>query len=786
MTGNVRWAAFRFFLIIATGCLLRTAGSAQVPAVIDGPDFERINITPVLEYYEDRGRMQGVQDVAEADGWKKCGTDYINFGYSESAYWFRFKLENKTDALIEGLLELNYPHLDFIDFFEMQGKQFRLHRKTGDGYPFHMRDICNRSFVFKLALSAGTTYWFFRTYNNGPFKFKCTLYSTDDFIRHINLTSPFYWLYYGVFCIMAILSMFIFIRMRSLPYLFLSLFILSLALINFHLNGFSFQYLWPRAVWWNRVNTFAIWSSVMVFLSLFVMSITGRFRGSFVIKKIITPLVVAPGIILGLLFAKADASFLYRAIYTIWVVIAVIAMFLGTLWGSLQGDRPSRYILFSFTLFFAGILVYSLMDFSFIPYSDLTEWSLQLGSVMMILAITFGLAGDMKKSRDELEANEKRLSNILFTTREGFAEMDESHFIRDVNPALCDMLGRSREEIIGKPVHDFIRTNDAPVLDAQVDLRRRGVSSSYEFDIISSDGSPIHVLISSNPVVDGRGHVAGAISMVSDITELKKREQMIRHQRDEIQAAYEELEATNEELTASNEEFEAMNEELLKAQSELLENEKLLKAGLNEKDLLLKEIHHRVKNNMQVVTSLLHLQSDFIFDERDRELFVETENRVRSMALVHQKIYQSPDLSRVDFGEYISDVVEDLFFVYSVNKELISTLINVSDIYLGVDLAIPCALIINEAVTNSIKHAFPEGRKGVIGIDFIRGDDGLYSLTIKDDGIGLGDDALGARMGSLGMDLIKGLAVQIKGKLDVLSESGTSIRIVFPPSRVSA
>ncbi|HSA16067.1 MAG TPA: sensor histidine kinase, partial [Spirochaetota bacterium] len=137
-------------------------------------------------------------------------------------------------------------------------------------------------------------------------------------------------------------------------------------------------------------------------------------------------------------------------------------------------------------------------------------------------------------------------------------------------------------------------------------------------------------------------------------------------------------------------------------------------------------------------------------------------------------------------GEYISDVVEDLFFVYSVNKELISTSINVSDIYLGVDLAIPCALIINEAATNSIKHAFPEGRKGVIGIDFIRGDDGLYSLTIKDDGIGLGDDALGGRMGSLGMDLIKGLAVQIKGKLDVLSESGTSIRIVFPPSRVSA
>ncbi len=89
-------------------------------------------------------------------------------------------------------------------------------------------------------------------------------------------------------------------------------------------------------------------------------------------------------------------------------------------------------------------------------------------------------------------------------------------------------------------------------------------------------------------------------------------------------------------------------------------------------------------------------------------------------------------------------------------------------------------------MTNSIKHAFPEGRKGVIGIDFIRGDDGLYSLTIKDDGIGLGDDALGGRMGSLGMDLIKGLAVQIKGKLDVLSESGTSIRIVFPPSRVSA
>src|SRR5262249_23486699 len=160
-----------------------------------------------------------------------------------------------------------------------------------------------------------------------------------------------------------------------------------------------------------------------------------------------------------------------------------------------------------------------------------------------------------------------------------------------------------------------------------------------------------------------------------------------------------------------------------------------IRASLREKEVLLKEVQHRVKNNLQVIASLLSLQSERVLDEQARQMLKDSQNRVKAMALVHQKLYQSPDLAKIGFAQYIGELATNLFRSYAVRPETISLKVNVHDIFLGVDTAIPCALLINELVSNSLKHAFPDGRDGEIYIEF-RTDQEQYTLTVRDNGVG--------------------------------------------------
>ncbi|MCJ7813450.1 response regulator [bacterium] len=167
--------------------------------------------------------------------------------------------------------------------------------------------------------------------------------------------------------------------------------------------------------------------------------------------------------------------------------------------------------------------------------------------------------------------------------------------------------------------------------------------------------------------------------------------------------------------------------------------EEKIKASLQEKELLLKEIHHRVKNNLQVITSLLHLQSYHIKDPKTLEMFKESQDRVRSMALVHEKLYRSPDLAKIDFAQYIKSLTHGLYRSYSIDPKQIELKSKVEDVFLSIDMAVPCGLIVNELVSNSLKHGFPpqwEG-KGRIGIVLRRKGDDQIELIVKDNGIGM-------------------------------------------------
>lgn len=207
--------------------------------------------------------------------------------------------------------------------------------------------------------------------------------------------------------------------------------------------------------------------------------------------------------------------------------------------------------------------------------------------------------------------------------------------------------------------------------------------------------------------------------------------------------------------------------------------EQKISQSLEEKELLLKEIHHRVKNNLQVVSSLLKLQAGNAPDENTQNILIDSQNRVRSMALVHQKLYQSKDLSQINFSEYLKQLSDQLFNVFKDHNGLIDLDINVKELNLSIDLAIPCGLIINELISNAFKYAFPDKRKGTIKIELDTKDNCDYSLTISDDGIGFPKGVDFRNTKSLGLQLVNTLVGQIDGTINMHNHSGTTYTITF-------
>ena len=207
--------------------------------------------------------------------------------------------------------------------------------------------------------------------------------------------------------------------------------------------------------------------------------------------------------------------------------------------------------------------------------------------------------------------------------------------------------------------------------------------------------------------------------------------------------------------------------------------EEQVQKDLKEKVVLLKEIHHRVKNNLQVVSSLLYLQSKNLKNKQALNIIHESQNRVHAMAMVHEKLYQSKSLAKIDFSEYIKDLTRFLYRSYAVDINNIKLTMNIQNVPLDVDSSIPCGLILNELVSNAIKYAFPGEGKGEILVEFLSEQDNNFKLIVKDNGIGLPKDIQLENSKSLGLRLIKNLVDQLEGKMEIETDEGTTFRISF-------
>ena len=235
---------------------------------------------------------------------------------------------------------------------------------------------------------------------------------------------------------------------------------------------------------------------------------------------------------------------------------------------------------------------------------------------------------------------------------------------------------------------------------------------------------------SSSPLATANGEVPGIVCVAQDITDRKKAEQQI-------------------------------------------------KAALQEKEVLLREIHHRVKNNLQIISSLLNLQSKHIKDDHALNLLRDSQNRVQSMALIHQKLYDSHDLVLIDFAEYLRGLASALFSSYGLGSQEISLKLSVDNVRLDINTAVPCGLIINELISNSLKHAFLKSQ-GEISVDLHPEVDYSVALTVSDNGRGFPEDLDFRNTDSLGLQLVNTLTKQLGGTIELDRRTGTAFKLKFP------
>ena len=208
-------------------------------------------------------------------------------------------------------------------------------------------------------------------------------------------------------------------------------------------------------------------------------------------------------------------------------------------------------------------------------------------------------------------------------------------------------------------------------------------------------------------------------------------------------------------------------------------SEEKIKSSLKEKEILLQEIHHRVKNNLQVILSLLRLQSRFITDPDAVNKFKVTQNRVRTIAILHENLYRSDDLAKIKFRGYVKILAEDLLYFYEMNYHNIDMVVDVEDVSLNIETAIPCGLIINEIVANSLKYAFPDHRSGQIKIILTVDGDNKINLIVSDTGIGFPEGIDVETTNTFGMQLIKYLSKQLKATIKLDRSNGTTFKLVF-------
>ena len=347
------------------------------------------------------------------------------------------------------------------------------------------------------------------------------------------------------------------------------------------------------------------------------------------------------------------------------------------------------------------------------------------GAVEFVRNIT-----DWKKAEEALQASEAKYRSIFKNTGTATAIIEADMTMSLVNSEMEKLTGFSKKEIENKKKWmEFVLKEDLARMKKYHVARRNGGGEApkrYEARLVNRAGEVRQGLL----IVDMIPGTKQSVISLLDITDRKQAE-------------------------------------------------KKIKASLKEKEVMLQEIHHRVKNNMQIVVSLLRLQSYTAKDKKIEDMFKVAQSRIRSMAIIHEKLYKSKDFAVIDFAHYIRSLTTHLMQTYQIDPKQITLKTDVKDIHLDINQGVPVGLLINELVSNALKHAFPKGKKGEIIVKFHADKKGKKTLIVSDNGIGHPDKVDMSKPETLGLQLIKDLTKQIGGKLDLENKAGTTFKITF-------
>lgn len=355
------------------------------------------------------------------------------------------------------------------------------------------------------------------------------------------------------------------------------------------------------------------------------------------------------------------------------------------------------------------------------------------GLVVLALMWVIAMRRQVARRTRQLQESEQRFRNHLEDIQLLAVNLDVHARIVFVNSYLLKLTGWTREELMGRIWHEVFvppREGAGTQQEYEESLRAGTMPLHIEMEICTRKGEIRVVAWTVTVSRDTDGRVSGTASIGEDITERK---------------------LTEERLAAS----------------------------LLEKEVLLKEVYHRVKNNLQTVSSVLSLQAASIKDPAVRDMFLENEHRVRSMALIHEKLYRSKTLAHIDFREYLDGLATSLFRSYRVAGD-VSLRVDVRDVTLDIDTSITCGLLVNELLSNALKHAFPDGKSGEIAILMNPVDGGNYELAFSDNGVGLPPGFHVEESKTLGMSLVNNLVRQLDGKMEITTGPGTRYLVTFP------